>query len=154
MIGGVAMALADARGARTRRREDAGAGDALALGVAQAAALVPGVSRGGMTLAAMRARDFDRPDASALSRHVALPVIAGATLLKGVRLAQRGVPPGFAGKLALGAGASLASTLAAARLVPVERVGPLLPYAVYRAGIAGLVARRLQRGARRARPAA
>ena len=77
-------------------------------------------------------------------------MIAGATLLKGVRLAQRGVPPGFAGKLALGAAASLASTLAAARLVPVERVGPLLPYAVYRAGIAGLVAQRVRRGGRRA----
>jgi undecaprenyl-diphosphatase len=145
VAGGAAMAIADARGARVRQRADAGAGDALALGLAQASALIPGVSRGGMTLAAMRARGFDRADASALSRHVALPVIAGATALKGVRLAQRGVAPGFAGRHALGAAASFASTLAAARLVPVERVGPLLPYAVYRAGIAALVARRLQR---------
>ncbi len=92
----------------------------------------------------MRARGFARADASALSRHVALPVIAGASVLKGVRLARRGVPPGFSGRLALGAGASFASTLVAARLVPVERVGSLLPYAAYRVGIAGLVARRLR----------
>ena len=74
-----------------------------------------------MTLAAMRARGFTRPEASALSRHVALPVIAGASVLKGVRLAQRGLPPGMTGRFALGVGASLVSTLAAARLVPVER---------------------------------
>jgi undecaprenyl-diphosphatase len=146
--GAAAMWIADALSPQRRGRTEAGVVDALALGLAQACALVPGVSRNGATLTAARARGFRRADANALSRHVALPVIVGATLLKGVRLAQRGVPPGFAGKLALGAGASLASTLAAARLVPVERVGPLLPYAVYRAGIAGLVARRIRRAAR------
>ena len=64
--------------------------DALWLGVAQACALVPGVSRNGATLAAARRRGFTRADANRLSRHVALPVIAGATLLKSVRLAKRG----------------------------------------------------------------
>ena len=49
------------------------------LGVAQACALLPGVSRNGATLAAARRRGFAREDANQLSRHVALPVIAGAT---------------------------------------------------------------------------
>lgn len=143
--GAAAMAIADTAGAQSRTRDSAGMTDALLLGLAQASALIPGVSRGGMTLAAMRARGFARADASALSRHVALPVIAGASALKAVRLAQRGVPPGFGSRLALGAGTSLVSTLAAARLVPVERVGSLLPYAAYRAGLAALVANRLRR---------
>jgi undecaprenyl-diphosphatase len=142
-VGAVAMVAADALGARTRTREDAGLVDALALGAAQVSALIPGLSRGGMTLAAMRARGFARGEASALSRHVALPVIAGASVLKAARLARSGVPPGFAGRLALGAGASLVSTLAAARLVPVERVGALWPYAAYRGGLAALTWRRL-----------
>ncbi len=86
LIGSVAMTLADTRCAQERTREDATATDALLLGLAQASALMPGTSRGGMTLAAMRARRFTRTEASALSRHVALPVIAGASLLKGVRL--------------------------------------------------------------------
>src|SRR4051812_47649365 len=94
LAGAVALAWADARGTRRRRREDAGAADAVWLGLAQASALVPGASRNGMTLAAARLRGFRRPDASALSRHVALPVIVGATVLKGVRLARRGVPRG------------------------------------------------------------
>lgn len=144
-IGGVVMAVADARGGGSRSSDDAGLADALALGVAQAAALMPGFSRGGMTLAVMRARGFAREDASTLSRHVALPVIAGASVLKGARLAGRGLPPGLAGRLALGAGASLVSTLAAARLVPVERVGSLAPYSAYRVGLAAVVARKLRR---------
>ena len=56
---------------------------ALALGCAQAAALIPGVSRNGATLAAGRARGFGRAGASRLSWEVALPVLAGASALKG-----------------------------------------------------------------------
>ena len=148
LIGSAAMTLADTFGPQERTREEATFTDALLLGLAQSSALMPGTSRGGMTLAAMRARRFTRPDASALSRHVALPVIAGASVLKGVRLAQRGLPPGMTGRFALGAGASLVSTLAAARLVPVERVGALWPYAAYRSGLAAVTLRRLRRAAR------
>uniref|UniRef100_A0A6J5ZWE0 Undecaprenyl-diphosphatase n=1 Tax=freshwater metagenome TaxID=449393 RepID=A0A6J5ZWE0_9ZZZZ len=145
LVGSVAMALSDGLSPQRRAREDAGPLDALLLGLAQATALMPGTSRGGMTLSAMRARGFTRPAASALSRHVALPVIVGASVLKGTRLAQRGVPPGAGPRLLLGAAASAASTLIAARLVPVERVGPLLPYAAYRSGLAAITLRRLRR---------
>ncbi len=47
------MAIAD-RSPQTRRHEEAGPTDALWLGLAQACALVPGVSRNGATLAAAR----------------------------------------------------------------------------------------------------
>ena len=89
VLGSVAMARAD-RTPQTRTSHDAGLIDALCLGLAQACALLPGVSRNGATLAAARRRGFTREDANKLSRHVALPVIAGATLLKTVRLARRG----------------------------------------------------------------
>ena len=91
LAGAVAMALAD-RAPRRRRHDDAGAADALWLGAAQACALVPGVSRTAATLVAARLRGFDRPDAGRLSRHAALPVIAGAALLKGLGLYRRGLP--------------------------------------------------------------
>ena len=143
--GALALALADARGAQRRRRDDAGWVDALALGGAQAAALWPGVSRNGATLAAARARGFARPDAWALSRHTALPVIVGATVLKGVRLARRGLPPGTAGPFAAGIAASFASTLAAAPLA--RRDPPAAPFAAYRLMLAGAVLRRLSRAA-------
>lgn len=144
LVGGaVIMAWAD-RSPQLRVMGDAGASDALWLGMAQAAALVPGVSRGGATLAAARARRFTRADSAQLSRHVALPVIGGATLLKTLRVRGRGLPPESGLPFALGACASLISTLCAARVIrPRERVGPLVPYAAYRVLLAALVLGRL-----------
>jgi undecaprenyl-diphosphatase len=154
LIGGsVLMAWAD-RSPQTRGHEQAGAADALWLGLAQALALIPGVSRNGATLAAARARRFTREDANRLSRHAALPVIAGATMLKGVRLRRRGLPPGTAAPFAAGAAASFASTLGSTWLIrQVERDRSLLPYALYRIGLAGLVLRRLATARRRGRSA-
>jgi len=138
-LGSLAMLLAD-RAPQRRRREDAGALDALLLGVAQSCALMPGVSRNGATLAAARARGFTREDANALSRHVALPVILGATALKGARLARRGVPPPLRRAFAAGAASAFASTLGSTWLIrQVERDRSLAPYAAYRLGLAALV---------------
>ena len=151
VAGSVAMARAD-RAPQARTSRDAGAADALWLGLAQACALLPGVSRNGATLAAARRRRFTREDANKLSRHVALPVIAGATLLKGVRLARRGVPPRSALPIGVGAGASFASTLGSTWLIrQVERDRSLLPYALYRIGLAAVILGRL---AARHRPSA
>jgi undecaprenyl-diphosphatase len=105
---------------------------------------MPGVSRNGATLTAARLRGFARADANVLSRHVALPVIAGATILKGVRLARRGLPSGTAAGFAAGIGAAFASTLASRRLVRDDRA--LWPYAAYRAGLAVVVLRRSASG--------
>jgi undecaprenyl-diphosphatase len=146
IAGSVVMAWAD-RGEQRRRAQEAGAWDALALGLAQASALIPGVSRNGATLAVARLRGFTREDANRLSRHVALPVIAGATLLKGARLAKRGLPAGTALPFAVGATASFVSTLGSTWLISqVERDRSLLPYAVYRIGLAGAVLHRLRAG--------
>jgi undecaprenyl-diphosphatase len=143
VVGAIAMVWSD-RSPQRRRHTDANAIDALLLGVAQACALIPGISRNGATLALARTRRFTREDANRLSRHAALPVIAGATLLKGWRLKRRGLPPGTALPFAAGALAAFASTLSSTWLIrQVERDRSLLPYAAYRIALAGLVARRL-----------
>jgi undecaprenyl-diphosphatase len=150
LAGSAAMVAADRRALRRgagRRREDASAADALALGIAQACALMPGASRNGMTLAAARARGFDREAASVLSRHVALPVIVGATALKGARLARRELDPALRAAFAAGVAASFASTLASAWIVArVDRGRSPLPYAAYRAALAAVVLARGHRG--------
>jgi undecaprenyl-diphosphatase len=147
--GALAMALAD-RSPQERRHEDAGTADGLWLGVAQACSLIPGVSRNGATLAAARWRRFTRVDANRLSRHAALPIIAGATVLKGVRLRARGLPAGAAVPFAAGALAAFVSTLGSTRLIrALERDSSLLPYALYRIGLASLIARRLVRDSHR-----
>jgi undecaprenyl-diphosphatase len=143
LAGSLAMAWAD-RSPQTRRSEDAGALDALLLGLAQACALIPGVSRNGATLAAARARKFTREDANRLSRHVALPVIAGATVLKIVRVKRRRGHVGAPIPFAVGATGSFASTLGSTWLISqVERDRSLLPYAIYRAALAATVLWRL-----------
>ena len=138
-----ARATGERLGPAERRRDDAGLTDALLLGAAQATALWPGISRNGATLTALRARGFARQDAGVLSRHVALPIIAGASVLKGVRLARRGVPRSELPAFAAGVGASFATTLAAVPLVHrTERGAPLWPYAAYRLGLAAVLLRR------------
>jgi undecaprenyl-diphosphatase len=146
-IGALAMALADAR-APTRALRDATPRDALAIGVAQAIALVPGVSRSGAALAAARARGLDRRAAGVLCWRAGLPVMLGASALSAARAAKRGLPPGGVAMLGAGAGAALCSTLASARVLcrPPARPRALLPYAAYRVVLAALVAARLRGG--------
>ena len=150
------MAWAD-RSPQARGAQDVGMADALWLGLAQACALVPGVSRNGATLAAARSRRFHRADAGRLSRQVALPVIGGATLLQSRHLARRGLPAGAGAPIALGAGASFLSTLASTWMIrrlerdnpSGSRGRPLTPYAAYRLALAAVVLHRVARGGRR-----
>ena len=145
LAGAAAMIVADAKPQR-RGRGDATAADGLALGIAQAAALAPGVSRNGVTLAAARWRGFSRDQANLLSRTIALPIIVGATGLKGTRLARRGAPRSLRRSIAVGVAASFVSTLASQRLIRiVERDRALWPYAAYRAGLAAFVLAKIQR---------
>lgn len=136
LAGGVAMALAD-RAPEERAARDAGLDDGLVLGLAQAFALLPGVSRRGATLTAARWRRFRRRDAACLSGELAWPVIGGATLLKGWRLHRSGLGAGRT-QLLTGAATSLLSTLALSRLRHSGRQA-LLPFAVYRAGLAAVI---------------
>jgi undecaprenyl-diphosphatase len=143
--GSIAMALADAGAAGEERSDDdARPLDGLALGIAQAVALAPGISRYGATLAAARSRGFSRASAQTLSWHAALPVMLGASALQGARLAQRGLPAGSAAPLGAGAGSAFVSTLLSARLLR-RRGQALLPYSLYRLLIAALVLAGLRR---------
>ena len=145
--------MADRR-PQVRERGRATAADGLALGLAQAAALAPGVSRNGATLAAARWRGFTRQQSNMLSRTVALPVIVGAAALKGMRLRRRGLPAEARDGFVAGTATSFVSTLGSQALIRlVERDSALWPYAAYRVGLAGMVlARMWSRRRRRAAP--
>ena len=137
VAGGLALLLAD-RAPERRSEDELGARDSLLIGLAQACALVPGVSRNGATLTAARLLGFRRDAASRISRDAALPVIAGATALKASRL-REGRP---SAAYAAGFAAAFASSLAAARLVPrIDRLRSYAPFALYRIGL-GLIAAR------------
>ncbi len=141
VLGAVAMVLADRADGNGRNLADAGALDALALGLAQAAALIPGVSRHGATLTAARARGFGRGPAQSLSWQTGLPVIFAAVALKGARLIRGGVTEPARAPLAAGAVSAFLSTLASARALRGGRLAgrTLAPYAIYRSLLALLV---------------
>ncbi|HEX8123457.1 MAG TPA: undecaprenyl-diphosphate phosphatase [Solirubrobacteraceae bacterium] len=150
VAGGAAMVVADRA---SQHRRSPSIGDAALLGLAQAAALMPGVSRHGAALTALRARGFARPDAHTISREASKPVLAGATALKGWRLARRvaaartaPAPRGAAGDvatLALAAAGSALSTRLAARALAGRGVeAPLWPFAAYRVALAAVVVAR------------
>jgi undecaprenyl-diphosphatase len=146
ICGAVAMALADGRaGEPGRPTTDAGPRDGLALGLAQALALAPGVSRNGATLTVARARGFSRAGAQRLSWAAGLPVMAGASAADTV-LALRQGPSGGRGALIGGAAAAFVSTRLSARWLParLER-RPLWPFAVYRCLLGGLILVRARR---------
>jgi undecaprenyl-diphosphatase len=131
------MAIADGR-PQQRKRNETQPLDAIVIGLAQACALAPGVSRNGATLAAARWRRFRRRDANVISRQIALPVIVGASILKGARLvSRRNLPEGVGRGMLAGAAAAFGSTLLSMRLIDVlERGRSLRPYAAYRAVLA------------------
>jgi undecaprenyl-diphosphatase len=148
LAGSIAMAVADGR-PEERDRDDTRPLDAVVIGIAQACALAPGVSRNGATLTAARLLRFRRRDANVISRQIALPVIVGAVALKGARLVgRRDIQPGVKRGMAAGAGAAFASTLLSLRLITMlERSRSLRPYAAYRAAVAlGVLAALRRRG--------
>jgi undecaprenyl-diphosphatase len=149
LAGSVAMAVADGR-PEERRREDARLMDAIVIGAAQAFALAPGISRNGATLAAARWRRFRRADANVISRQIALPVIVGASVLKGARLATRELPAGVGEGMTAGALAAFCSTLVSMRLIAtLERSRSLVPYVAYRSALGAAALFALRRQARR-----
>jgi undecaprenyl-diphosphatase len=142
LAGSALLVAADAAASGSRRAEEATLADAAVLGLAQACALWPGVSRLGLTVAAARLRGFRREAAFDLGRRAGLPVIAGATGLKAWRLARRPPAPELRVAFAAGMAAALASTLAAA---PLRGATSVLVPAAERVTLAALALRRLRR---------
>lgn len=60
--------------------------DAAVIGIAQAIALIPGVSRSGITISAGLFRGFERGLSARFSFLLSTPIIAGATLFEGKKL--------------------------------------------------------------------
>jgi undecaprenyl-diphosphatase len=121
---------------RAEAHADPTAVDHLAVGVGQAFALVPGVSRAGAALTAARWRGLSRDAAVRLSFRSALPITLGASVLKGVRALRGELAPELRVPLAAGAGAALVTGLLAAPLAGrLERARTLAPLAAYRVAL-------------------
>lgn len=110
--------------------------DAVVVGIAQALALIPGISRSGATIAAGNSRGFAPGEAARFSFLLGVPAIAGAGLLQIPELAAAGslgwdLLAGFIT-------AAVAGYLAIAILLSVIRKVGLLPFSVYTLAVGGL----------------
>jgi undecaprenyl-diphosphatase len=108
--------------------------DAVLMGVAQALALAPGVSRSGATISMGRWLRFDRASAAKLSFLMSIPITGGAALYKGAEMFREGgIPDGFGGAFFWGIIASMVSGfLAIALLLRYVRTHSFLPFVIYR----------------------
>lgn len=102
VVFGVVLVVVDRRSRADRDIGDVTIGRGLLLGIAQALALQPGVSRSGITITAARAMGLDRPTAARVSFLLALPIIAGAGIFKGAEVATSGIPTDLIAPFAAG----------------------------------------------------
>ncbi len=132
---GLALWLAD-RAARRGVQRDMTLPIALAVGLAQAVAPIPGVSRSGVTITAGLLLGLSHQSAARFSFLLSIPVIAGAGLLKAVDLAMLDASVPW---LQLGFAAALAGLTAyfciAFFLRLIDRIG-LMPFVYYRIALA------------------
>jgi len=132
---GLLMLVADRRARLRRAIGDVGVTDAVLIGLAQACALVPGVSRSGATMTAALVRGFDRNSAARFAFLLGTPAFVGAALLKVRDLAAESNAQ--VGDLAAGLVCStLVGFLAIHFLLRFLRTRSLLPFVYYRWGVA------------------
>ena len=140
IVFGVILVVVDSAAPIRRRMADLSVRDGLVMGVAQAVALQPGVSRSGVTITAGRALGLDRESAARFSFLLALPIIAGAGILKGIDVAGSGLPAGMAWPFVWGMVASAVSGfLVIAFLLAYLRRHSFVVFLVYRVAVAILV---------------
>lgn len=145
VVGAVLLLVADRLGG-PRDDESFRLRDALLMGLGQAAALQPGVSRSGVTITVARALKFDRVAAARISFLMSLPIIAGAGAYKFVDvMGEGGVPADFRIPFVVGMATSAVTGYAAVwgtiRFVQTRTFSPFVAYRVMvGAAVVGLVA--------------
>jgi undecaprenyl-diphosphatase len=125
---------------KNRKVEGMSIFDALLIGTAQAVALVPGVSRSGITISAGLMRGFRREEAARFSFLLSIPVIAGATLLEGRKLFSGEVEYDLS-LVGMGFMVSMVTGMAAIKfLLRFLKTHTMNVFVVYRFVLAGMIA--------------
>ncbi len=91
VVFGVLLLLADKKSVRTRDFNSLGLKDAIIIGLAQAIAIIPGVSRSGITMTAGLFRDLDRQAVARFSFLMSVPIIGGAGAYNCLKIIRQGL---------------------------------------------------------------
>lgn len=141
VLGGVLLFVADRFGAQSRGVGDVTFPIAIGIGVAQAVALVPGISRSGISISAGRLVGMDRESAARFAFLMATPITAGAGLFEASKLltGEGGVDASI-GPLVIGMIGSLVSGVIAIHfMLGFLRRQPLDVFVWYRFALAAVV---------------
>jgi undecaprenyl-diphosphatase len=141
VIAGAALLwLAERQGSQARNLDGMSLRDAVTIGVAQAIALFPGISRSGVTIATGLFLGLTRESAARFSFLMAVPVIAGAGVWKGRTLLGAGLGGAQIDQLVVGVVmAALFGFLAIAFLLRFLRTNPTTVFIVYRLALAAVI---------------
>jgi undecaprenyl-diphosphatase len=141
VIGAGILWAADRLGRRTKEIDELGFGAAFGIGAAQAIALIPGISRSGISISAGLFAGLTREAAARFSFLMATPITLGAVIWEARKLAggETGVPVDVGVLLAGMIAAAVAGFLAIAVLLRYLRNHPMTIFVVYRLVLAGIV---------------
>lgn len=120
IIVGLLMWAGEHAAARDHNLGQVGLTDSIVVGVSQALAVIPGVSRSGITMTAGLFRGMKRETAASFSFLLSTPIIAGAALKKGLEMYHEGIPAEM--RLPLGVGVLVSA------LVGYAVIGALIRY--------------------------
>jgi undecaprenyl-diphosphatase len=140
VAGALLLLAAEVLGRRERGLERLSVGDAVTIGVAQAVALFPGISRSGVTLAAGMFRGLERDAAARFAFLMGIPIITAATLWKMRSLGTSSLETTDVLALVAGmAAAAISGLLAISFLLRYLRSHSTMVFIVYRLVAAAVV---------------
>jgi undecaprenyl-diphosphatase len=148
---GILLWVAD-RSPQRRSMGDLGLRQAVVMGFAQCLALMPGVSRSGITITAGRFMQLDRDSAARFSFLLLIPTVLGAVVYKGVKDVLLGnLPAGWQGPFAVGTLVSIGTGLLAIRfLLGYVRRHDYTVFVIYRLVVAAIILLLIATGVRAA----
>ncbi len=137
---GLALGFADRYGRKLGDVASITLGSAMIIGCFQCLALVPGVSRSGITITAALLLGLTRSDAARFSFLLSLPIVFGAALLKGIELVKTGIEPGMALPMLTGVTVSaITGYISVAFLLKFVQSRTLWPFVWYRVALGSLL---------------
>jgi undecaprenyl-diphosphatase len=111
---------------------------ALAIGLAQCLALIPGTSRSGITITASRFLGFERREAARFSMLLAIPAVGASGLYAGYNLLSEGDPGNLYAALLIAVLSFGAALLAISLFLKASERFSFTPFVVYRVAL-GLI---------------
>jgi undecaprenyl-diphosphatase len=140
IVFGILLGIADIAGRKRLDLDEITPASACTVGLFQCLALIPGVSRSGITITAGLMLGFTRESAARFSFLLSLPIVAGAALLKSLHLATHGIPAGEGLPMLVGIAVSaVTGYISVAFLLKYVQKHSISPFVWYRVIAGGII---------------